>query len=106
MSLVLGTFKRGDTFIVNGVYKVDGIPVDVTDIIIESSLKLPCSGADTEELQVTKQDQMAQTGEFKLTQIVDDSSEWPLGTINGDITFTYTDGTRISTQDFSVPVVG
>lgn len=99
----LPPFKRGDSFVMNNVYKRDGQGLDLTDYTIESQIR----STDLKfvaRLNAALADQKVYPGVFTLTPKEPDTTTWPLGIQVCDIAFTYK-GTKISTETFNVPVV-
>lgn len=93
--------KRGDSFLMACVYKVDSVAADVTNYTIRSQVR-DSSNELIEELVVTKADQSTDPGKFVLSAGIID--EWPIDLLRCDIEFSEGDTVR-STQTFMIPVV-
>lgn len=93
-------FKRGDTFSLACVYKVDGVATSVTAFDIDSQLR---DSKDNliQTLTVTK---LPGTGSFTLTATATDTTNWPVSVLKCDLQFSES-GTVRSTETFNVVVV-
>jgi hypothetical protein len=99
----LPNFKRGDTFRIEAVFRVDGAPTDLTGWNVECQLR---DRDDTAiEMQIDLAVQADNPGQFLISPDGDDTSAWPLQRLRGDIQFTNPDGVVASTVTFIVPVV-
>lgn len=93
-------FKRGDTFSLACVYKVNGVATSVADFDIDSQLR------DTKDnliqtLTVTK---TADVGSFIVAASATDTTDWPISVLKCDLQFSE-DGIVRSTETFNVVVV-
>lgn len=91
--------KRGDTFVVVCTYKEDGTATSVTPFTIRSQVR-NARGELTQELTVTKADQVVSVGQFSLSA---GAVTWNPGQYQCDIEFSNA-GTVRSTQTFYIPV--
>lgn len=93
-------FKRGDTFRLQGAYKVDGVAAALPTGI-KAQLR-DASDALVAELTVTRVDE--QGGRYELS--FGDSSAWVVGRLlYGDVQFTDSTGNVLSTETYMVNVV-
>jgi len=83
--------KRGDSFLVALVVKVDGVPQDLTDWQVRASIGTP--SRVIADLDVEFTDRAA--GEFTLSA---ETATWPTGVLSFDIRYT-TDAAQIITTD-------
>lgn len=79
---VLGTLKQGDTFKVDIVLKVDGLPYDLTGATIVSSVETE-DASFTMAIPVTVTD--AAGGAFTVEE---QTTTWPLGNVLWDVRLT------------------
>ena len=93
-------FKRGDTFSLACVYKVDGVATSVAAFDIDSQLR---DSKDNliKDLTVTK---LPGTGQFTLTASATDTTNWPVSVLKCDLQFSESGVVR-STETFNVVVV-
>lgn len=100
---VLPEFKRGDTFGMKGVYKVNGTPTPLSlSTVVRAQLRTPAD-ALIAELTVQVLDQDEYPGEFTLGYAPTDA--WPVCSARMDIQFT-TGGTVQSTRTARLPIIG
>lgn len=96
-------FKRGNTFVLRGVWRVGGVPAVVSPGMIRSQIRTS-SLRLVEELTVQLADQMTDTGRGVFWLVSGSTSAWPVGLLIGDIVVTQGAAVR-STETFEVPVV-
>ena len=89
--------KRGDTFSLLGVYKIDGVASSVSSLVITSQVR-DHSDRLVENLIVEK---LVSTGQFLLKAI--DTNLWSLNLLSCDIQFIEGDVIR-STSTFNILV--
>lgn len=105
MAITVPSTKRGDDWSLVGVYKENGVGVNITNFTIRSQLRdanlnLVC------ELTVTKSNQTTTPGGFVLSiPVGTDTTTWPTGNLQSDIEFVPAGGRKKSTETFLVPVV-
>jgi hypothetical protein len=100
--VIIGPFKRNDTFVIACVYKESGIGSDVTAYTIRSQLRNSLDSL-VEELVVAKADQTISPGFFTLT--APSTASWPIDMLRCDIQIS--SGTSVrSTKTFFVSVEG
>lgn len=92
-------FKRGDTFTLSCLYKVDGSPSSVDSIDIQCQLRTS-TGSLVHDFVVTKD---VAIGSFVISASALTTSSWPVTVLRCDIQFTEVDNVR-STQTFFVKV--
>ena len=103
MSLpTLPEFKRGDTFSLVCVYKVDDVPTSVTGFTIRSQLRRTNKDL-VATFTATPANQSTNPGKFTLTPDTD-TEDWPVETLLCDIEISHSGAIR-STNTFAVPVV-
>lgn len=93
-------FKRGDTFALACLYKVDGVPTSVSSIDIDSQIR-DSRGMLIQELTVNK---LVPTGSFALSSTSYETSQWPVSVLRCDIQFSESGSVR-STQTFEIVVI-
>jgi len=93
-------FKRGDTFTLSCVYKVDNVPSDVTNVQIKSQVRNRRYEL-IQELTVVKS---GDVGEFSLSASSADTTIWPVKILYCDVQFTV-DGIVRSSQTFEINVI-
>lgn len=93
-------FKRGDTFNLACVYKIDGTATSVTGYDIDSQIREP-QGTLIQTLAVTK---LPEIGSFTLTADAVDTALWPQSVLKCDIQFSE-NGIVRSTETFNIVVV-
>ena len=91
--------KQGDTFKLSCTYMVDGVAAALPDGI-RSQIRY--CGVLVVELDVDRVD--PPNGRYDLSSS-DDTSEWPVDTLDQDIQYTTAAGDVFSTETFSVRVV-
>jgi hypothetical protein len=95
----LSEFKRGDTFILVCVYKVDGEPAPIDGLTIASQIR-QANGSLVANMAVEPDED---EGKFLLTPDTD-TVNWPLDVLFCDLEITE-DGFIRSTQTFKINVV-
>jgi hypothetical protein len=93
-------FKRGDTFSLACIYKVDGTATSVSAFDIDSQIR-DSQGNLIQTLTATK---MPETGSFTLTADAEDTTLWPVSVLKCDLQFSESGIVR-STETFNVVVV-
>jgi hypothetical protein len=96
----LPSVKRGDTFILTGVYKVDGDPTSLTTYTVTSQVR-DAKLTLIQQLTVTKGNQTTDPGSFTLSAGV---ITWRPGTYLCDVQFIEASGFVRSTETFYVPI--
>ena len=89
-------FKRGDTFSLSCVYKVDDVATSVSTITIQAQLR-DSDGDLVQELTVSKP---VGTGQFVLLATAAQTQNWDLNLLKCDIQFTQNDVVRSSSTFF------
>lgn len=93
--------KRGDTFSYSVVHTdSNGDPQDLTGMTVRSQVRYEGELVDTLTYTATS----AADGEFTMSASAAATEEWPVGTLLCDIEYTYTDGSRLSTDTFKIIV--
>lgn len=98
----LPDFKRGDSFSLACVYKVDGVPTSIDGMDIASQIRTVSLDL-VSALTFTPGNQTTSPGSFTLTADSGTAS-WPIAGLRCDIQITQS-GIIISTDTFLVPVV-
>jgi hypothetical protein len=93
-------FKRGDTFSLACIYKVDNVATSVSAYDIDSQVR-DSQGNLIQTLTVTK---LPETGSFTLTADAEDTASWPQSVLKCDLQFSE-NGIVRSTETFNVVVV-
>jgi hypothetical protein len=96
----LSPFKRGDSFILNCTYKVDGEPESISGKTIDSQVR-DSSGRLIATMEVEPDD--SDPTKFVLTPD-NSTSTWPLSTLLCDIQISESGNVR-STETIQIPVV-
>lgn len=96
-------FKRGDTFSLKCIWKVSGIPTDISSLTISSQIRT-ANGALIATLQVVPDDQISNPGAYALVAANPDTSNWPVGNAYCDIQID-DQGIDRSSDTFVIPVV-
>lgn len=92
-------YKRGDTFTLKGVVKIDGVVQDISQWGIRSHVR---KGATlVEELSVTKVEPAS--GVYSLTG--GGNVSWPIGELTFDVEYTTPFGQIVSTQSIAIQCV-
>lgn len=94
-------FKRGDTFLLTCIFKVDDVASSVSAFTIKAQLRNG-AGNLVKELAVTKD--AIETGKFTLRCEATETQDWALALHKCDIQFTQS-GTVNSSNTFYVEVV-
>jgi hypothetical protein len=98
----LSQFKRGDTFALVCIYKVDGVPTSIAGFDVRSQLRRT-NKTLVADFTANIANQSTDPGKFTLTPDTD-TEDWPIETLVCDIEISQA-GTIRSTQTFAVPVV-
>lgn len=96
-------FKRGDTFSLKCTWKVDGVPKDITGLIITSQIRTS-SGKLIATLSVVPDNQMTNPGVYALVAVNQDSNSWPIGAAYCDIQVD-DQGIDRSSETFIIPII-
>ena len=96
----LSEFKRGDTFLLACVYKVDGEPAPIDGLTIASQIR-QANGSLVATLAV--EPDIVETGKFLLTPDTE-TDTWPIDTLFCDLEISENGFIR-STQTFQVNVI-
>ena len=96
----LSDFKRGDTFILVCVYKVDGVPTSIDNLTIASQIR---QANNTLVATLAVEPDIVETGKFLLTPDTE-TDTWPLDVLQCDIEIT-DDGFVRSSETVYIPVV-
>jgi len=96
----LSEFKRGDTFLLACVYKVDGEPAPIDNLTIASQIR-QANGALVATMAVEADD--LNPARFFLTPDTE-TTTWPLDLLQCDVEITDDEFVR-SSQTFFIPVV-
>jgi len=96
----LSDFKRGDTFILVCVYKVDDVPTSIDNLTIASQIR-QANGSLVANMAVEPDD--LNPARFFLTPDTE-TTTWPLDVLQCDIEITDDEFVR-SSQTFFIPVV-
>jgi hypothetical protein len=96
----LSEFKRGDTFLLSCVYKVDGDPAPIDNLTITSQVR-QANGALVTDL--VAEEVIGEVGQFLLTPDTE-TDTWPLDVLQCDIEIT-DDGFVRSSETVYIPVV-
>ena len=96
----LSEFKRGDTFLLACVYKVDGDPAPIDNLTITSQVR-QANGALVTDL--VAEEVIGEVGQFLLTPDTN-TVNWPLDVLFCDLQI-IEDGFIRSTQTFKINVV-
>ena len=99
----LPEFKRGDTFLLSCVHKVDGTPTSVTGYEISAQIRRS-PGSLVAALETTLADQTALPGVFYLAPVSADTSTWPTENLQVDIRI-LNGGIVRHTETLLIPVV-
>lgn len=91
--------KRGDSFLLALVTSVDGVPQDLTNWEVRSSIATLNGFQEVADLTVTYTDRAA--GEFTLSA---DTSAWPLGCLEFDVRYTTDSGQIVTTDSVIVKI--
>lgn len=89
-------FKRGDTFSLSCVYKVDDVASSVSAIDIKAQLR----DSDTDLVQELAVSKLVGTGQFVLLATAAQTQNWDLNLLKCDIQFTQNDVVRSSSTFF------
>lgn len=100
----LPMFKRGDTFVINAVYRRDGAGIDLTEYTITSEIRTPDVKTLISKLVPTIGDQKKTPGAFTLKPEITETREWMLGNQVMDVTFSLK-GVKITTETITLPIV-
>lgn len=98
----LQKFKSGDTLMLSGVYKSNGVPSSLTGYTIRSQIRK--NGTLINEVTVAVANQTLNVGLFSMRVEAADTALWTPGTYSCDIEFTL-DGIVRSTETFEIPVI-
>lgn len=98
----LPDFKRGDSFALTCVYKIDGVPTPVTGMTIASQIRT-VAGELVAALTYSMANQALYPGAFTLTA-ASGTAAWPIAGLRCDIQITNA-GVVVSSDTFLVPVV-
>lgn len=97
----LPDFKRGDSFALACVYKVDGVPTSITGKTITSQIRTSDLTLIA-TLTTLPDDQIANVGHFRL--VASGTTLWPVAGLRCDIQIIEA-GVIVSSDTFLVPVV-
>jgi hypothetical protein len=100
----LPNFKRGDTFLLNCLYKNSGAPYDVTNASIRSEIVSVATRERLVALNAVKLDQVTHVGQYYLKADASETRNWGLGDYLMDIEITIDNFVR-STETFSLKVI-
>lgn len=101
---ILQKFKIGDTLLLSGVYKINGIATSLENYVIRSELRKKGDLITEFDVVIPNQSQLANVGLFTMTIDADTTSSWSPGLYVCDIEFTV-DGIVRSTETFEIPVI-
>lgn len=93
-------FKRGNTFSLACVYKIDGIATSISGLTIASQIR----DANNNLVATLNKTNGTGTGEFILNPSVADTSAWTIGDLYCDIKITNA-GVIVSSETFIIPVI-
>lgn len=95
------TWKRGDSFEVDCVYKdADGTPLDLDGITITSQFRMKDVLISDAEITIGSP---TTSGAFRV--VVADTDEWPVGALAWDIEYLLAGGSIISTETVLINVL-
>ncbi len=95
------TFKRGDTFLLEGVVTDDGVAVDITNWTIQSQLR-DRNHKLIFDLVVEKTN--ALQGRYLLKAAATDTDDWPTGLLDLNVQYTTDVNQVVSTKTVKVDV--
>lgn len=101
--VTIPNFKRGDTFSLVCIRKVNAVPTSVDLLTISAKIRHP-NGTLIDTLAVTKSNQNVEPGKFFVKSSAA-TTAWPVCGARCDIEFTDPDGTIRSTDTILVPIV-
>lgn len=101
MTIPTITHKRGDTFILSGTSKYDGVAVDLTGYVVTSQIRQTDSTL-VDDLTCTVTN--AASGAYEIEATATQTALWPIATLYFDVQFTSPDGVVISTDTVAVKV--
>ena len=91
-------FKRGDTFVLDGVVSEAGTPIDLTGWIVRAQVRI---GAQLlAELDVLYVNRAA--GAYRISAVPAVTSAWPVNKLQADVEYTTASGQVVSTETFEV----
>jgi hypothetical protein len=96
---VIIPFKRGDTFIVEGTVRINGVAQNITGWTIRSKAKV---SNGTLVQNFTVQYTSPATGVYRL--VANDTTAWPIKDLECDIEYLTSGGQIVSTETFTIQV--
>lgn len=96
--------KRGDTIDWTGFYKINNIPVDLTNINIACQFKKE-NGTLVISPTITKLDQTSNPGKFNIKVLATATALFPIEKLKADIQYTDLSGSVVSTETFIVNII-
>ncbi len=91
-------FKRGDSFILEGVVSDGVTPVDLTSWQVKAQIRR--DGLFVAELDVTFPSRP--TGVYRLSAAPAATAAWPSGKLQADVEYTTASGQVVSTETFEI----